>query len=146
MIQRTLLARKGREDGHLVKNLFGADILTGDLPSITAWSWLLPGDQAILMGLSPEERRQRIDPVGLRCTYVWRVENGWTQEVSDHDVEIIRHSAVRLHFRNPDWADGPWHPVRAWEAPVLDRQEFPSFIAFEDFERDQQRTPHWAGV
>lgn len=152
-------------------HLFGADIMTDDLPSIDAWMYLprdwkrelpaypmvggvvidheAPGAAVALSnaraGRSSVNRASWIFPVGLSKTYAWCKQNAFIQEVADADVEVIRKSSFRLWFRNPDMADGALQIHRYDYAPT----ETFSFAKMDDlaaFDRDQQRAKQWKGV
>lgn len=119
-----------RWDG-LIVHFIGRDILSEDPRTIPAWQWFSRTEQGKAYDAERDEirpvteRLQMIDAtVPVETSYVWRLANGWTQTVSDADVEVIRrHPKARLWFQNAD-VYGIWTPKRAWDLPVTERLTF----------------------
>lgn len=128
-----------------VIHLFGEDIASEDLEAIPAWPIVDPKEKRILVKLSPEQRKAKVDPKGLSRTYVWRASNDWVQEVTDADAEVLRNSTAAGWFRDYD-AHGPFQPQRAWDFPVAERFEAPSIDEGKRFVADVTRKPQWKGV
>jgi hypothetical protein len=163
-----------------VVHLFGADIMTADLTQIPAWNWIAPGEKGRLVmhpitsgvtipdDLTGKDRRDAqeilakqyppsginrsvlIGLPGLQQTYVWRIENGWMQEVTDHDYDLITSTPSNLQmFSNPD-INGEYVPARSYAAPgqVIGttkkggnpKQDIDYLM------RHMSSTPHWQGV
>lgn len=135
-----------RHRSHVV-HLFGRDILTDDLTTITAWQWVTPAFRRILAQADHAKRAALIDPKlpdALEQTYVWRHENRWIQEVSDSDVAVLRRSSARGWFRDVD-VHGPYVVPRTWDFPVAERFEAPSIDEGKRFVADVTRKRQWAG-
>jgi hypothetical protein len=135
--------RAPRHD-YLVVHLFGRDILTDDITTIAAWPDVDPQEHPALLNATIAERERKIDPPGLSTTYVWRKSNGWVQEVSDSDLDVIRQSAARTWFRDID-THGAWVPKRAWDLPVRERYEASTLDDAAKFVADIKRNPQWQG-
>jgi len=130
MAKAELGAVAPRWEGYIV-HFIGRDILSEDPRTIPAWQWFSKTER----GKAYDAQRDQIRPVTdrlqmmdvtlpLETTYVWRLANGWTQTVSDADVEVIRrHPKARLWFQNAD-VYGPWTVKRAWDLPVTERLTF----------------------
>ncbi len=153
--------------------VFGADILGDDVTQIAAWSLIEPGWQQLLQQFPTDggvvipataegasaitaaiqsgdvatvNRQSLMRPAGMSRTYVWRKENGWIQDVTDADADILRNTPiVNQCFRNVDQADGPVL-VRTYEYGEGERHRFDTFDDFERFHQTEQRRPTWRGV
>lgn len=129
----------------MVVHLFGEDIASDDLEGIAAWPDVDPKEKRVLLRLTPAERAARVDPQGLSRTYVWRQSNGWVQEVTDADAEVLRRSTARTWFRDID-AHGPFVVKRAWDFPVAERFEAPNMAEGKRFIADVTKQKSWKGV
>lgn len=127
-----------------VQCLFGEDILTDDVTTIPAWRWLTPILRRQIQGVPIEQRRELVDPKGMSATYVWRKDNGWVQEVTDSDADILRASNARTWFRDTD-AFGTHVPTRMWDFPVIESQSFDNMFDANAYRKDQQRKQQWRG-
>lgn len=127
-----------------VLHLLGQDILADDVTTIAAWSDVDGAIKTSLLSASREQREKRIDPPGLSRTYVWRQRNGWVQEVTDHDVEILRKSSARGWFHDID-VRGPWVQPRTWDFPVRERFEASTIGDAQAIVRDLKRQQQWRG-
>lgn len=174
-VKRMLTGYKARHKGRIV-HLFGADIMTANLEGIPAWSWITPAERRRLMEhaidtgeripndvegpvrrMLQEELAGRlnrkavnrsvlISPPGLQQTYVWRQSNGWVQEVTDHDYDLILSTpANRRQFRDPD-IHGPYIPVRSYDAPGEVVTIARNLREVDYAMRHLTRAPQWSGV
>jgi len=78
-----------------------------------------------------------ISPPSLRQTYVWRLSNGWMQEVLDADYDLILSTPFnRRLFRDPD-IHGIYQDLRSYDAPgiVTSRTEATSIREMEYLQR-----------
>jgi hypothetical protein len=174
-VKKMLVGYKPRHKGRIV-HLFGADIMTADLANNPAWKWIGPGERIRLLDhpinggvvipndiegpvrlMLQEELWRRlnrrevnrsvlISPPGLRQTYVWRAENGWLQEVNEHDYDLILSTpANRRLFRDPD-IHGPYVPVRSYDAPGQMIGVAHTNREAEYLIRQTRRRPSWQGA
>lgn len=144
-IAKVELARVQPRHDRYVQALFGRDILTEHPESIAAWSYLTPMQKRMVTQTPLAERSSMVDPDGLSQTYVWRKKNGWTQEVNDWDVEIIRNSPARSWFVDRD-VHGEVRPARAWDLPVIETTSFRDAAEAKRFEQSLNRKKSWSGV
>lgn len=89
-----------------------------------------------------------ISPPGLRQSYVWRLTNGWVQEVQDTDYDLILSTpANRRLFRDPD-IHGPYQDVRSYADPGIVRGQHVATSAKEAgyLLGQMKRTPNWQGI
>lgn len=126
----------------MVVHLFGEDILADDLSTIEAWPIVDPKEKRVLERLTVEQRRKKVDPQGLSKTYVWRKSNGWVQDVTEADAEVLRRSTAAGWFRDVD-AFGRFVPQRAWDFPVAERYEATSIEEGKRFVADVTRKKQW---
>jgi len=141
---REFQRRKPRNPA-MVVHLFGRDILTDDLTTIEAWPMVDPKEKRVLERLTPAQREKKVDPEGLSKTYVWRKSNGWVQDVTEADAEVLRRSTARGWFRDID-VKGPFVVQRAWDFPVAERYEAGSIQDAQAIVRDVTRKKQWKGV
>lgn len=168
-VRRAMVRNRPRHKGNAIIR-FGGDILGGDLTQMPAWQYM-PGIWRQNLPLHPVEggfhmegdaaerlanaiafgdprqinRRSLMHPAGLQQTYVWRHENGWIQEVTAHDVAIIRATPVLNRcFRNPDMASGPF-VIQRYDREVRDQQVFRNIDEFHAFTRDRERRTLYPG-
>lgn len=154
--------------------LFGADILSSDLASMDTWNdlepvwqrelpmypidggiWIKPDDDDAPMklqlaiaqhGAARVNRRSLMVPYGLSKTYVWRVSNGWVQQVADADVAIIRATpVVKYLFRDPNLASGDLQVQRYERQGTGEVYQFSSIEDAKRFEKSLVSTPQWKG-
>lgn len=128
----------------LVVHLLGADILTDDPESLPAWSLITPHFRHVIQTADDATKHAMIDPKGMERTYVWCHAGGWIQEVTDHDIEIIRASDARMWFRDRD-AFGAFTPKNAFHLPVVKSIPISSADEYHQFQRDRRRQKSWAG-
>lgn len=166
-------AKKRWRHKEWVFQMFGADILSGDLQSMDAWPYLqdrwkrdLPkfpveggevirhtDDDAVNLqfairtkGEQRVNRRSLMVPDGLSKTYVWCIANNWIQEVSDADAAILRaHPLLKLMFRNPNFANGPMQIQDYRRQSTGERYQFDSIDEAQAFERGMSSRPQWNG-
>lgn len=143
-VVRGLLFQDPGRPEMLVVHLWGADILSDDPTPIRAWALATRYWREVILNADEAKRRDMIDPKGLSASYVWRREGRWVQEVSDEDVEVIRQSAARTWFRDPE-RFGPFTPQRAFDFPVRDSVAIRSADDLTQFRQDEKRTPQWTG-
>lgn len=129
----------------MVQNLLGADICSEDLvANVQSWRWMTPDDQRWIKSVPLSRRAEWLDqftPRGLEQSYTWRRENNWTQDVTPHDVEILRADRDCCHWFVS--ADQNWQPVRNFEYPVIERQTFTDATEAKRYEKDQRRHKQW---
>jgi hypothetical protein len=177
-VKRMLMGYKPRHDGMIV-HLYGEDIMTTNLPAIPAWQWIGDGERIRLLDhpidtgacIPPEATGQMrrmlqeelagrlnrrdinrsvlISPPGLKQTYVWRLSNGWTQEVRDDDYRLILSTVEdRQRFRDPD-IHGPYTPVRSYDVEPEAMREVGRATTQPEVNylvRQTQHRPQWQGA
>lgn len=146
-VEQSLAKRPPRYEGHVV-NLLGRDILSATPEkTVQSWRWMEPIDRRDIESVPANERQERIldrfEPHGLEHSYTWRRQNNWTQDVTPHDVEILRVSEARTWFIS---ADRSWAPVRNFEYPVIETQMFTDAQEAKRYENDQRRVRRWKGA
>ncbi len=145
-VKRMLTGYKPRHKG-LVVHLYGADILSENLPGIPAWQWVSEGERVRLLD-HPIDRGERIpndiepqvvrvlqeelanrlnrkavhrsvliSPPGLQQTYVWRQDNAWIQEVRDADYDLILAVPGNRRLFRDPDIHGPYVAVRSYDTP-----------------------------
>lgn len=143
-IAKRELGKKPPRYDQYVQGLFGEDILTDDVTTIAAWRWLTPILRREVQQASLEQRRAMVDPKGLSATYVWRKDNGWVQEVTDSDADILRASGARTWFRDTDMF-GTHVPTRMWDFPVIETHTFNNQFDANAYRKEQHRQQQWRG-
>lgn len=142
-VEESLSTRPPRYEKHVI-NLLGDDALSEDLvANMQNWRWMTPDDQLWVKSVPLSRRRAWLDqfePRGLEHSYTWRRENNWTQDVTPHDVEILRYSDAKTWFIS---ADRSWQPVRNFEYPVIERQTFSDAVEAKKYEKEQRRHKQW---
>lgn len=146
-VEQSLAKRPPRYEGHVV-NLLGADILSAEPEkNVQSWRWMEQVDRDSITAVPANERQDRIlnrfEPRGLEHSYTWRRQNSWTQDVTPHDVEILRVSDARTWFIS---ADRNWRPVRNFEYPIIETQTFTDAAEAKRYENEQKRVRRWRGA
>lgn len=144
-IARTELGKTPPRYPQEVVHLFGADVLSEDVTTMAAWPWISAYFRRVLQQSDDDAKQRLIDPADLSRTYVWRRTNGWTQEVSDADVAVIRQSSARTWFRDTE-RFGAFVPTRMWDLPVIESHTFDNQFDADAYRKDQQRKARWRGV
>lgn len=143
-VEESLASRPPRYETHVI-NLFGEDVCSEDLvANMQNWRWMLPDDQNWVKSVPLSLRKAwlaRFTPRGLEQSYTWRRENNWTQDVTPHDVEILRYDPDCSHWFIS--ADRSWQPVRNFDYPVIERQAFSDPVEAKKYEKDQRRHKQW---
>ena len=88
-----------------------------------------------------------ISPRGLSQTYVWSLNSGWVQEVTDADYALIlKHPFSRSRFRDPD-LHGPYENVRSYDGPgVVTQQHIAPAKDADYILRQLKAAPTWQGT
>lgn len=146
-VEQSLAKRPPRYQYHVV-NLYGADCLSAEpQKNMQNWRWMEPIDRHDLLAIPVNERKERFldrfEPTGLEHSYTWRHENNWTQDVTPHDVDILRVSDARTWFVSQD---RNWQPVRNFEYPIIETQTFTDAQEAKRYENDQKRVRRWKGA
>lgn len=173
VVHRESVRKRPRHNGQQFQ-VFGADIMSDDLKSMDAWPHLIgqwqrdlpmfPLQGGIVVGSDEEyaavrlkvaidthgaqhiNRASLLVPEGLSKTYVWCQANGFTQQVTDADVAIIRRTQIlNLMFRNPDIADGPMR-IEGFMRQATDKHAFTTIAEAKAYEADTAPVQQWKGV
>lgn len=120
---------------------WGKDVFADKPEDMEAWRFLTP------MQKDTVKRGQcRFYPTGLSKTYVWCKQNGFVQEVTDGDAELIRNATlIRGWFQDPE-VHGPFSPVRTFDYEVVEEHDFVDLDEARRYERDLQEKKQWSGV
>lgn len=152
--------------------VFGEDILTENPENIRAWMWLEQEQRDRILAhpvnsgervgegdarVSRLEMANRLDHAavhrsaivsipGLEQTYVWRLANRWTQEVSQKDYDLLTtHPEMKRKLQDPD-RFGPVKDVRAFDAPVVASYTARNPGDVRALQRQFSSVPQYAGV
>jgi hypothetical protein len=98
---------------------FGADILSNEFGSLPAYQFFTADQVARLLAMPIAQRHTLITIPGLEHTYIWLDQNQWLQDVSDHDIQVIRHHPRRHWFSLPEKV-GYHVDVRSYDGNGID--------------------------
>lgn len=120
---------------------WGKDVFAEHPEGMAAWQFLTPIQRDTV-----RRNQCRFYPTGLSQTYVWCRENGFVQQVTDADADLIRNAAfIRGWFQDPD-VHGSFAPIRTFDYEVVEEQDFVDLNEARRYERDLQEKKQWSGV
>ncbi len=81
---------------------FGADIMSNEFASLPAYQYFTSDQLARLLAMPMDLRQSLITMPGLEHTYIWLDQNNWLQDVSEHDIAVIKRHERRKWFSLPE--------------------------------------------